>query len=115
MSSSSSLTCGRLATWTIIAVLLQILGLLLFVLGFFPVKPALSGVSGMESYRDPMSSSREDQEQIKHLSQNQLRSLYKDMSKISPTFDRLILMFRLLMVFQQSLFWEGAINLQLKL
>ncbi|XP_026388713.1 GPI ethanolamine phosphate transferase 2-like isoform X1 [Papaver somniferum] len=92
MSSSSSLTCGRLATWTIIAVLLQILGLLLFVLGFFPVKPALSGVSGMESYRDPMSSSREDQEQIKHLSQNQLRSLYKDMSKISPTFDRLILM-----------------------
>ncbi|MCL7042223.1 hypothetical protein MKW94_028598 [Papaver nudicaule] len=91
-SSSSSLTCGRLATWTVIAVVLQFLGLLLFVLGFFPVKPALSGVSGPESYRDPMSSYGEDQEQINHFSQNQLRSLYTDMSKISPAFDRLILM-----------------------
>ncbi|KAI3972564.1 hypothetical protein MKX01_019222 [Papaver californicum] len=78
-SSSSSLTCGRLTTWSIIGVLLQILGLLLFVLGFFPVKLALSGVSGLDSYRDPMSSSREDQEQINHLSQNLLRSLYKAM------------------------------------
>ncbi|KAI3992030.1 hypothetical protein MKX01_014921 [Papaver californicum] len=91
-STSSSLTCGKITIWTLIAVLLQILGLLLFVLGFFPVKPALSGVSGLESYRDPMSSSREDQEQINHRSHNQLRSLYKDASKISPTFDRLILM-----------------------
>ncbi|OVA01779.1 Type I phosphodiesterase/nucleotide pyrophosphatase/phosphate transferase [Macleaya cordata] len=91
-SSSSSLTCARLATWTIVAVLLQILGLLLFVLGFFPVKPALSGVSGPESYRSPMSNSMEDHEHINQLSPYQRRSLYKEMSEIPPSFDRLILM-----------------------
>lgn len=41
---SSSLTCTKLTLFTIAALLTQIIGLSLFVLGFFPVKPALSGV-----------------------------------------------------------------------
>ncbi|KAG6549640.1 hypothetical protein Mapa_008618 [Marchantia paleacea] len=41
---------GRLATLGVVALLLQITGLLLFVLGFFPVKPALDGISGAESF-----------------------------------------------------------------
>lgn len=39
----SSLSCARLTAWTIAAVALQILGLSLFVIGFFPVKPTLRG------------------------------------------------------------------------
>ncbi|KAF8404704.1 hypothetical protein HHK36_009592 [Tetracentron sinense] len=87
----SSLTCTRLATWTTAAVLLQILGLSLFVLGFFPVKPALSGVSGPESYRSPGCHSLEDLHS-RNLPPDQLRSLYQEISEIPPSFDRLILM-----------------------
>ncbi|CAA6664940.1 unnamed protein product [Spirodela intermedia] len=38
----SSMACTRLAAWTVAAVLLQILGLYLFMFAFFPVRPALS-------------------------------------------------------------------------
>ena len=41
---SSSLTCTKLTILTITGVTIQIIGLSLFVYGFFPVKPALSGV-----------------------------------------------------------------------
>jgi hypothetical protein len=36
--------CERVAAISLIAVLLQLAGLTLFVLGFFPVKPALMGI-----------------------------------------------------------------------
>ncbi|XP_058097022.1 GPI ethanolamine phosphate transferase 2 isoform X2 [Magnolia sinica] len=88
----SSLTCARLATWTIAAVLLQVLGLSLFALGFFPVKPTLSGVSGPESYQMPTCDSTLEDGNKTALPPDHLRSLYKEMSGIPPSFDRLILM-----------------------
>jgi hypothetical protein len=36
--------CERVAAISLIAVLLQLAGITLFVLGFFPVKPALMGI-----------------------------------------------------------------------
>lgn len=39
-----SLTCTKLTVFTIAGVIIQMVGLSLFVFGFFPVKPALSGV-----------------------------------------------------------------------
>ncbi|XP_010254518.1 PREDICTED: GPI ethanolamine phosphate transferase 2 isoform X2 [Nelumbo nucifera] len=87
----SYLTCTRLTTWTLAAVLLQIFGLSFFLYGFFPVKPALSGVSGPESYRSPMCEPVKDLEE-KILPPDRLRSLYKEMSGIPLSFDRLILM-----------------------
>ncbi|KAF8012259.1 hypothetical protein BT93_I0404 [Corymbia citriodora subsp. variegata] len=50
---SPSITCSRFASISAAAVLLQSLGLSLFIFGFFPTKPALSGVSGPESFRAP--------------------------------------------------------------
>lgn len=42
-SKSSSLTCTKLTILTVSAVLIQIIGLSLFLMGFFPVKSTLSG------------------------------------------------------------------------
>ncbi|KAK8948652.1 DNA topoisomerase 2 [Platanthera zijinensis] len=50
---NSSLSCRRLAALTSTAVLLQIIGLSLFVIGLFPVMPSVPGVSGTKSYRMP--------------------------------------------------------------
>ncbi|PIA56333.1 hypothetical protein AQUCO_00700574v1 [Aquilegia coerulea] len=91
-SSSSSLTCTKLTAWTLTAVFLQILGLSLFVFGFFPIKPTLSGVSGPESYQPPKCDSRQDHIHKTMLPSDQLRSLYKEISRIPSSFDRLILM-----------------------
>lgn len=44
VAMSSSMACSRLAAWTLAAVVLQILGLYLFMFAFFPVRPALSGL-----------------------------------------------------------------------
>ncbi|WOK96220.1 GPI ethanolamine phosphate transferase 2 isoform X1 [Canna indica] len=90
-SALSSLSCGKLASWTIAAVLLQILGLSLFVIGFFPVKPTLPGFSGPESYRMPTCESVPGAEEG-DLPPEKLRSLYKELSKVPPTYDRLVLM-----------------------
>ncbi|KAF3790065.1 GPI ethanolamine phosphate transferase 2 [Nymphaea thermarum] len=49
----TSLSCEKLAVWTIVAILLQMVGLFLFVSAFFPMKSAISGSSGPESYRLP--------------------------------------------------------------
>ncbi|XP_015890563.3 GPI ethanolamine phosphate transferase 2 isoform X2 [Ziziphus jujuba] len=87
----SSLTCTKLTLFTIAGVVIQMVGLSIFVFGFFPVKPALSGVSGPESYRSPTSPSNQNQSE-KDLSSNQRRSLYQELSGIPPSFDRLILM-----------------------
>ncbi|CAK9169181.1 unnamed protein product [Ilex paraguariensis] len=88
----SSLTCTKLTLFTVIAVFIQIIGLLLFVLGFFPVKSALSGVSGVESYRPPGCSSVQNQNVTTPISHELHRSLYRELSEIPPLFDRLILM-----------------------
>lgn len=66
-------------------------GLSLFVLGFFPVKLALSGVSGPESYRPPGNDSVGDYN-VTAMSPDELRSLYMELSKIRTPYDRLILM-----------------------
>ncbi|KAK1277080.1 hypothetical protein QJS04_geneDACA018773 [Acorus gramineus] len=89
MSSPPS-NCERLATCTVAAVLLQILGLSLFVIGFFPVKPTLSGLSGAESYRQPTSPGSVEDGRV--LAPDQRRSLYREMSEIPPQFDRLVIM-----------------------
>ncbi|KAG1366597.1 putative GPI ethanolamine phosphate transferase 2 [Cocos nucifera] len=87
----SSLSCARLTAWTIAAVALQILGLSLFVIGFFPVKPTLRGFSGPESYQMPTCNSTSDGKETE-FPPDQLRSLYEEISKMPPSYDRLILM-----------------------
>ncbi|CAK7339628.1 unnamed protein product [Dovyalis caffra] len=79
------------------ALMLQIIGLSLFVFGFFPVKPALSGVSdnvsGPESfYYDADDDSVANQTQTSLPPPYHLKSLYQELSGIPPLFDRLILM-----------------------
>ncbi|KAH9664388.1 GPI ethanolamine phosphate transferase 2 [Citrus sinensis] len=85
------MTCKSLAIITLAGVIIQMIGLSLFVWGFFPVKPALTGVSGPESYRAPAFDSDENYGNIS-LPPHQLRSLYQDLSGIPPSFDRLILL-----------------------
>ncbi|XP_060184142.1 GPI ethanolamine phosphate transferase 2 isoform X1 [Lycium barbarum] len=88
---SSSLTCKKLTIITVLAVLIQAFGLALFVLGFFPVKPALSGFSGVESFYPPGTDSAEFHNTT-NLSDSQLKYLYQELSLVPPLFDRLILM-----------------------
>ncbi|KAL8196352.1 hypothetical protein R6Q57_024647 [Mikania cordata] len=83
-----SLNCANFTLLTGVAIILQIAGLSLFVFGFFPIKPALSGFSGAESFRPP---SCEDQNHTA-LHPDQLKSLYLKFSEIPPSYDRLILM-----------------------
>ncbi|KAH9712748.1 GPI ethanolamine phosphate transferase 2 [Citrus sinensis] len=85
------MTCKSLTIITLAGVIIQMIGLSLFVWGFFPVKPALTGVSGPESYRAPAFDSDENYGNIS-LPPHQLRSLYQDLSGIPPSFDRLILL-----------------------
>ncbi|XVF17348.1 hypothetical protein REPUB_Repub10bG0113200 [Reevesia pubescens] len=87
----SPLTCTKLAVITITGVIIQIIGLSLFVFGFFPVKPALSGASGSESFHVPICDSVGNQSDTT-LPSDQLRSLYQELSGIPPSFDRLVLM-----------------------
>ncbi|XP_021713995.1 GPI ethanolamine phosphate transferase 2-like isoform X1 [Chenopodium quinoa] len=87
----SSISCTKLTIWTIFAMVLQIAGLYLFVLGFFPVKPALSGASGPESYRPPENDSFEDFN-VSSMNSDDLRSLYLELSEVPPLYRRLILM-----------------------
>ncbi|CAA7401578.1 unnamed protein product [Spirodela intermedia] len=87
----SSMACTRLAAWTVAAVLLQILGLYLFMFAFFPVRPALSGLSGPESFLMPTCGSADIPERW-NLPPHELRAMYKGMSRLPPFFDRLILM-----------------------
>ncbi|KAL5556550.1 hypothetical protein UlMin_038786 [Ulmus minor] len=87
----ASLTCTKLTLFTVAAVIIQIVGLSLFVFGFFPVKPALSGFSGPESFRKPTFDAVPNQS-VEDLPPDQLRSIYRELSGISPSFDHLILM-----------------------
>ncbi|GAY38786.1 hypothetical protein CUMW_039350 [Citrus unshiu] len=72
----SQMTCKSLTIITLAGVIIQMIGLSLFVWGFFPVKPALTGVSGPESYRAPAFDSDENYGNIS-LPPHQLRSLYQ--------------------------------------
>ncbi|XP_022739248.1 GPI ethanolamine phosphate transferase 2 isoform X7 [Durio zibethinus] len=85
------LTCTKLALIAITGVIIQIIGLSLFVFGFFPVKPALPGISGSESYHLPVCDLVGNQSGTT-LPSDQLRSLYQELSGMPPLFDRLILM-----------------------
>lgn len=70
---------------------LQLAGLSLFVLGFFPVKPALSGVSGPESYQPPGNDTVEDFN-VSSMSSDVIRSRFLELSQVPPSYGRLILM-----------------------
>uniref|UniRef100_A0A2P2JD75 Uncharacterized protein n=1 Tax=Rhizophora mucronata TaxID=61149 RepID=A0A2P2JD75_RHIMU len=89
----AEITCTRLTILTTMAVIIQMMGLMLFVFGFFPVKPALSGVSGSESFYPPGCDSIENRSHLEtRLPPQRLKSLYQELSGIPPLFDRLILM-----------------------
>ncbi|PIN16984.1 Glycosylphosphatidylinositol anchor synthesis protein [Handroanthus impetiginosus] len=91
-SNYQSLTCTKLTLWTVSAVLIQIIGLSLFIVGFFPVKPTLSGMSGLESFYPPDFDSIDFAENISTLPPENLKSLYQELSGVPPLFDRLIIM-----------------------
>ncbi|CAO2047272.1 unnamed protein product [Urochloa humidicola] len=83
---------AAVARWTVAVVLLQVAGISLFLYGFFPVKPALRGFSGTESYQMPSCGPVSAGEQETALPPNQLRSLYRELSGVPPVYDCLILM-----------------------
>ncbi|KAK8487116.1 hypothetical protein V6N11_059554 [Hibiscus sabdariffa] len=85
------LTCTKLSVITVTGVLTQIIGLSLFVFGFFPVKPALPGTSGSESFYAPSCDFVGNLSDTT-LPSDQLKSLYQELSGIPPSFERLILM-----------------------
>ncbi|KAL1107458.1 hypothetical protein V6Z11_D03G045700 [Gossypium hirsutum] len=85
------LTCTKLSLITIAGVVTQVIGLSFFVFGFFPVKPALPGTSGSESFYVPACDFVSNQSDTT-LPSDQLKSLYQELSGIPPSFDRLILM-----------------------
>ncbi|KAI3462125.1 hypothetical protein Pfo_018788 [Paulownia fortunei] len=92
MSNYCSLTCTKLTLFTVSAVMIQIIGLALFIVGFFPVKPTLSGMSGLESFYPPGFDSIDLAQNISTLPPEKLKSLYQELSGVPPLFDRLILM-----------------------
>ncbi|CAL9001848.1 unnamed protein product [Prunus brigantina] len=85
------LTCSKLTLFTIAGVAIQMVGLSIFVFGFFPVKPTLPGHSGPESFQAPKCNSIQNETE-RDLHPHQLGSLYKELSGMPPAFDRLILM-----------------------
>ncbi|KAJ0233400.1 GPI ethanolamine phosphate transferase 2 [Hirschfeldia incana] len=88
---STEMTCTRLTILTVAGIFLQIIGLSIFVFGFFPVKPTLSGVSGSESYRHPLCDSSPNTNESE-IHPEKLRLLYEELSSITSRYDRLILM-----------------------
>ncbi|KAL0423153.1 UNVERIFIED_CONTAM: GPI ethanolamine phosphate transferase 2 [Sesamum radiatum] len=60
--------------------------------GFFPVKPTLSGMSGLESFYPPGFDSTDLAPNASVLPPEKLKSLYQELSGVRPLFDRLILM-----------------------
>ncbi|GAB2226125.1 hypothetical protein Drorol1_Dr00021917 [Drosera rotundifolia] len=88
--SSPAMPCRRLTLAAVLAVALQITGLSLFVLGFFPVKPTLTGFSGGESYVSPEES--EERLDVGELEGEEIRGLYRELSRVPASYDRLIFM-----------------------
>ncbi|KAI9165742.1 hypothetical protein LWI28_019692 [Acer negundo] len=87
-------SCTKWTLLSLAGVTLQLIGLSLFVFGFFPVKPTLSGFSGPESYNAPACDDLVRNRNPSEISRppDQLRLLYQELSGIPPLFDRLILM-----------------------
>ncbi|KAL6558732.1 hypothetical protein OROMI_019082 [Orobanche minor] len=92
MSNYYSLSCKKLILFTASAVMIQIIGLSLFISGFFPVKPSFSGMSGLESFYPPCFNSKDLAQNISTLPPEKVKSLYQELSGVPPLFDRLILM-----------------------
>ncbi|KAG8059236.1 hypothetical protein GUJ93_ZPchr0002g24231 [Zizania palustris] len=90
-AAASPPTGAAVAGWTMVSVLLQVVGLCMFLYGFFPVKPTLPGFSGVESYRMPSCGSVGGGEEAA-LPPDQLRYLYRELSEVPPVYDRLVLM-----------------------
>ncbi|XP_057448555.1 GPI ethanolamine phosphate transferase 2 isoform X2 [Lotus japonicus] len=91
----SSISCTKLTLFTIAAVSIQFIGLSVFLFGFFPVKPILSGHSGPESFRRPTCHGDGDgiaNHSDASLPPDRLRLLYQELSEIPPSYDRLVLM-----------------------
>ncbi|XP_027360713.1 GPI ethanolamine phosphate transferase 2 isoform X2 [Abrus precatorius] len=89
----SSISCTKLTLFSIAAVIIQFIGLSIFVFGFFPVKPVLSGHSGSESFRRPTCNNNGVANQSDpSLPPDRLRFLYQEVSEILPLYDRLVLM-----------------------
>ncbi|ONI02439.1 hypothetical protein PRUPE_6G198700 [Prunus persica] len=70
------LTCSKLTLFTIAGVAIQMVGLSIFVFGFFPVKPTLPGHSGPESFQAPKCNSIQNETE-RDLHPHHLGSLYK--------------------------------------
>uniref|UniRef100_UPI001CB9D402 GPI ethanolamine phosphate transferase 2 n=1 Tax=Erigeron canadensis TaxID=72917 RepID=UPI001CB9D402 len=88
------ISCTKFTLLTLFAAVLQITGLSLFIFGFFPIRPALSGFSGTDSFQPP-SSCASDPSHQNHTSlhhPDRLKSLYQELSEIPTSYDRLILM-----------------------
>ncbi|CAK8537153.1 unnamed protein product [Lathyrus sativus] len=89
----SSISCIKITLLTIAALILQFIGLYLFVFSFFPVKPLLSGYSDSESFRRPTCDGDVNSNPNEaSLPPDRLRALYQEVSEMPPTYDRLILM-----------------------
>ncbi|XP_019445397.1 PREDICTED: GPI ethanolamine phosphate transferase 2 isoform X1 [Lupinus angustifolius] len=89
----SSISCTKLTLFTIGAIIIQFIGLSIFVFGFFPVKPTLSGHSGSESFQSPTCDNNGIANQSDaSLSPDRLKLLYQEASEIPPSYDRLIIM-----------------------
>ncbi|KAG5059201.1 hypothetical protein JHK87_000230 [Glycine soja] len=89
----SSISCTKLTLFSLAAVAIQFIGLSIFVFGFFPVKPLLSGYSGCESFRRPTCDNDGAANQsYASLSPDRRRFLYQEGSEIPPLYDRLVLM-----------------------
>ncbi|KAK8472229.1 hypothetical protein PHAVU_002G147900 [Phaseolus vulgaris] len=88
----SSISCTKLTLFTIAAVTVQFIGLSIFVFGFFPVKPLLTGHSGSKSFRRPTCDIEVANQSDASLPPDRLRFLYKEVSEVPPLYDRLVLM-----------------------
>ncbi|WVZ09351.1 hypothetical protein V8G54_013881 [Vigna mungo] len=89
----SSVSCTKLTLFTIAAVTIQFIGLSIFVFGFFPVKPLLTGHSGSESFRRPTCDVHGvPNHSDASLPPESLRFLYQEVSEVPPLYDRLVLM-----------------------
>ncbi|WJX61884.1 hypothetical protein P8452_46933 [Trifolium repens] len=89
----SSISCTKLTLFTISALIIQFIGLSLFVFAFFPVKPLLSGYSGSESFRRPTCDDNVNANPNEAtLPPDRRRFLYQEVSEMPPSYDRLILM-----------------------
>ncbi|XP_047152506.1 GPI ethanolamine phosphate transferase 2 isoform X1 [Vigna umbellata] len=89
----SSVSCTKLTLFTVAAVTIQFIGLSIFVFGFFPVKPLLTGHSGSESFRRPTCDVHGvPNHSDASLPPDSLRFLYQEVSEVPPLYGRLVLM-----------------------